>query len=142
MECRGSSRLLPIASCREFGETVAFPLDDLGLCRSFNDLAESESSSLADLDQLDKSEFIHYYEQEKRSTKPWTKDDGGNVRRCRKYRLTRKNIEQQEKHEWQTLKDRNDKLRKLREDLTLSLEMTREPYLKCILSGKMMFSSG
>ena len=124
-----------MASCRVFG------VSDLGSFPRLNDQdqpsdLEAESSSLADLFKLDKSELF-YYNKETRSG-----DVGGNTRRCRRYRRTRKNIVEQETNEVLALKERNISLRKLQMDLARSLEMTRELYLKCILSGKMSFSRG
>ena len=62
--------------------------------------------------------------------------------RCKRYREEKKQIEEQQKKELQTLEGENDSLRKLQEDLARGLEMTRDYYLKCIISGKISFTSG
>ena len=175
-----------MASSRGFGVSVEFQLADLGVFQGFPDLdpsshfrpagqqvylgkdgisqhrdTESEFSSLSDLFNLDKSQFIHY-DQEKRRGKPGADNTervatekseaerlakekveaGVNRRRCMIYRSERKKIIQQDENELQELEDKNASLRKLQEDLARSVELTKDRYLKCILSGKMSFSSG
>ena len=149
-----------MASTRVFGVSGEFPLADLGFFPGFNDLVQfshfqppgkhfyvwkdaipqlpdtEKESSLAHLFNLDKSEFIHY-DQEKRNEKPGADD----AERVAKERAEAERINYK-KNELQVLMDRNDSLRKLQEELTRSIEMTRDCYLKCILSGKVSFSSG
>ena len=84
---------------------------------------------------------VHYQNQEKRSRKREAQGDGANRRRCKNYRMAKNKTEQQEKEELQMLKDRKDSLEKLLKDLERRLGMTRDYYLKCILSGRISFSS-
>ena len=124
LECRG---ILPTASYRGFGTSpslsaksppVAFgvlasmkeqdpftPSDNLNIPGQQYSIPQhpdigSGDPSLADLYQLDKSEFIHY-DQEKRSKKRRADDGGGNRVRCKRYRLAKKQILLEEKKEWQ-----------------------------------------
>ena len=127
-----------MASCRVFGVSDDHRLNDQDQSsqppgQQF-DLGDSESSSLADLFKLDKSELF-YYNNEKKSGKPGAGDAGGNRTKCRRYRTSCR------KNELKALKDRYGSLWKLQMDLARSLEMTRELYLKWIISGKMSFSS-
>lgn len=95
---------------------------------TIQDSSSSDHSDLPDLGRDIKQYFTDIQSEE-----------SSNSVRCRKYRRTKKEINQQEKEELQILKYNNTLLRRKKSEMAKKLKAARDIYLRCIQSGKIQF---